>query len=335
VRLNTPTEPGTDPVNHYLSSKNDLFEHVLQGVAHSDMVGVAIRNDDKHNDRAVAISFRRRDQLSADVIWSVFQRVAQSNARFNALDSLTIVFHSAAMPVGFGRVVKSKGRSVSVMAHINRSIIEVKAETNCLAHAMIIAIAKATSNPNYKAYRQGRKIHQAVQNLLTTTVIDLSNGAGIPEIERFQEHFSQYKIVVYEGLNCDIMYEGHVDSPARINLLYDDVTRHYHVIGSLTGAMAKQFVWKGCGKGCRRDSTHTCDQTCSDCMASPSCVFSGVSNLLHRLQHSRSTTCFKNHKERRRKSPSARLGKFAILRRSRHARNQTRVWQMLLRDLQT
>jgi hypothetical protein len=94
------------------------------------------------------------------VIWSLFEMVAQSKARFNAVVPLTIVVHRVDMPVSFGRVVKSKGRQLSVMAHIKKIIIEVKAETNCLAHALVIAIAKATNDPNYKAYRQGRKIRQ-------------------------------------------------------------------------------------------------------------------------------------------------------------------------------
>jgi hypothetical protein len=144
------------------------------------------------------------------VIWSVFERVAQSNARFNALDPLTIVVHRVGMPVGFGRV-KTKGRPVDVLAHMERSIIEVKAKENCLANALVIAIAKATNNPNYNSYRRGYKISPVVDNLLVTTGIDLSQGAGIPEIERFHEHFGEYKIVVYERLNCDnIMKEGHV-----------------------------------------------------------------------------------------------------------------------------
>jgi hypothetical protein len=37
------------------------------------------------------------------------------------------------------------------------------------------------------------------------------------------------------------MFEGQVETSDRINLLYEDTTRHYHVIGSLTGAMSKQF----------------------------------------------------------------------------------------------
>ena len=67
----------------------------------------------------------------------------------------------------------------------------------------------------------------------------------IPELVRFQEHFRQYKIVVYRGLSCqDIMFEGQVDSPKRLNILYDYVERHYHVIAKLTGAMVKKYVCK-------------------------------------------------------------------------------------------
>jgi len=100
------------------------------------------------------------------------------------------------MPVGFGRV-KSKGRPLSVMAHLKRSIIEVKAGTNCLAHDLIIAIARLTNDPNYKAYLQGPRILPEVQHLLQTTGIDLQNGGGINEIQRFQDHFTEYRIVVY------------------------------------------------------------------------------------------------------------------------------------------
>jgi hypothetical protein len=91
VSLHPSTEAGTNPVKHFLSGINDPFEHDLQCVRDGDMVVVAIHNDINQNDRAVRISFRRRDQVAGDVIWSVFERVVQSNARFNALNSLTIV----------------------------------------------------------------------------------------------------------------------------------------------------------------------------------------------------------------------------------------------------
>jgi hypothetical protein len=37
------------------------------------------------------------------------------------------------------------------------------------------------------------------------------------------------------------MFEEQVDSPTQINLVYDDVERHYHVIVNITGAMAKKY----------------------------------------------------------------------------------------------
>ena len=82
------------------------------------------------------------------------------------------------------------------MAHLKTSIIEVKAEVNCLAHALIIAIARVEKNSNYDSYRRGWKILPVVRDLLETTGIDLASGGGIPELARFQEHFSEYKIVV-------------------------------------------------------------------------------------------------------------------------------------------
>jgi len=81
------------------------------------------------------------------------------------------------MPVGFGRKsVRSKGRPLAEMVRLKRSIIEVKAKTGCPAHALIIAIARITNDPDYNSYRQGYKILQKVNHLLQTTGINLQHG---------------------------------------------------------------------------------------------------------------------------------------------------------------
>jgi hypothetical protein len=197
VRPNPPSEPDTTPVDHFLASVNDLIEHAaLQDVGDADMVGIAIHNEINQHGRPIGISFRRRDQLSGDVFWRVFEKVVQSNARLNTLDTLTVLVHSVRMPVGFG-CFKNKGRPRPVMNHLKRSIPEIKAQTNCLAHALITAIANATNDPNYKAYGRGWKIHSVVQTLLETTGIDLTIGPGITELERLQTLFREYTIVVY------------------------------------------------------------------------------------------------------------------------------------------
>jgi len=108
------------------------------------------------------------------------------------------------MPVSYGKhAIKSMGRPLSVMAHLKSSIMEVKAEENCLAHALLIVIARVDNDADYTAYRKGRKIRPVVQSLLQQTGIDLANGGGIYELNRCQEHFQDYKIVVYQSLGCD------------------------------------------------------------------------------------------------------------------------------------
>jgi hypothetical protein len=42
------------------------------------MVGLTIRNQENENDHPIGFSFRRKDQISGQVIWSVFEKVAQS-----------------------------------------------------------------------------------------------------------------------------------------------------------------------------------------------------------------------------------------------------------------
>jgi hypothetical protein len=264
-----------------MASLDELFDYALQNVEDDDKVGISIRNEDNQTDKDIGLSFRQRDQISGDVIWSVLERVIQSNARFNALDKLVIVVHSVKMPAGFG-YLKTKGRPMSESAVGKRSIVKVKAEENCLAHALIIAIAKLNNDPDYESFRKGyKKILPNVQHLLTATGIDLSRGGGLPELARFQEYFSEYRIVVYEGFSCNkIMYDGQTDSQRRINLIYDDVTRHYHVINSRTGAMMRDYICNACNNGCKRAITHTCYQTCSDCMTSPPCVSQGFESLV-------------------------------------------------------
>jgi hypothetical protein len=64
-----------------------------------------------------------------------------------------------------------------------------------------------------------------VDNLFATTGIDLTNGGGIPELIKFQEHFKVYRIVAFRGSNCkDLVFDGQIESEKRINLLYDGVT---------------------------------------------------------------------------------------------------------------
>jgi len=260
VRLLPPHEgEDSNRVSHLLASVTDLFECALRNCDDSDMLGITVANEVNVQDRAIGINFRRKDQVTSEVIWSVLGKVAQSNARFNALDKLIMIVDSLKMPICHG-LITTKGRPLETMAHLKRSIVRVKAEENCLAHALIISIAKLTNDPDYNAFRQGCKIRPVVDHLLAKTGNDLTNGGGIPELMQFQEHFKEYRIV-FGGLNCeDIVFDGQVETEKRINLLYDDVPHHYHVINSVTGALSRKYFCKGCTKGYESGVTHRCQE---------------------------------------------------------------------------
>jgi len=64
-------------VGHFLASVNEHFDYVLQDVSDDDMVRITIQNQVNQNDKPIGISFRRKDQLSGEVIWSVFENLSQ------------------------------------------------------------------------------------------------------------------------------------------------------------------------------------------------------------------------------------------------------------------
>ena len=101
--------------------------------------------------------------------------VTRPNARFNASDTLVLEIHTVRMPVGFGGV-NTRGRPLPIVAHLKKIIVQVKSETNCLAHALIIAIVKITNDPSYKSYRQGKKLGPLFHQLLKTVGMNLDQG---------------------------------------------------------------------------------------------------------------------------------------------------------------
>ena len=72
-----PPSGDSEPISHFLDSVTNLCEHASRNCNDSDMVGIAIRNELNMRDKPIGISFRRKDQLSADVVLSVWEKVIQ------------------------------------------------------------------------------------------------------------------------------------------------------------------------------------------------------------------------------------------------------------------
>ena len=172
--------------------------------------------------------------------FGVYSGVIQSNARFALTDRLEVHLDHVRMPAGNGRE-KTKGRSISVLSAIKKSIVTVKTAFLCLAHALIIAIAKVNDDSKFKSYSNGYCLTEPVEKLLNACGVDLSNGGGFDELQQFQQYLSDYKIIVFDGLNPDrVIFSGNSLSTKKLYHLHDRDSGHYNVITNLKGAMAKK-----------------------------------------------------------------------------------------------
>jgi hypothetical protein len=69
VKLLPPKDGAdTDPMSHFIPSVTDQFEYALRDFRESDMVGITIRNQVNVQDKEIGLSFRRKDQLTENVI---------------------------------------------------------------------------------------------------------------------------------------------------------------------------------------------------------------------------------------------------------------------------
>jgi len=55
---------------------------------------------------------------------------------------------------------KTNSRSLDVLSAIKMSIVKVKAGSLCLAHALIIAMARVNGDPKYKSHTSGYSMKQ-------------------------------------------------------------------------------------------------------------------------------------------------------------------------------
>jgi hypothetical protein len=197
IKFNSPGEE-QDPTTYLKECITALTNYLVDKVPDRDLVGLRIRNTENVQDKMVGISLRRRDQLKPDVLWSVLGKVIQSNARFALTNRLEVHADHVRMQVGNGRE-KTKGRSLEVLNAIKKSIVIVKAGFLCLAHALIIAMARVNNDAKYKSYRNGYGLKKLVGEHLKASCVDLSNGGGFEELRQFQEYLVDYKIIMFDG----------------------------------------------------------------------------------------------------------------------------------------
>jgi hypothetical protein len=195
IKFNCPGEE-QDPTTCLKECITALTNYLVDKVPDRDLVGLRYRNTENVHDKVVGISLRRRDQLKPEVVWSVLGKVIQSNARFALTDRLEVHLDHVTMPAGNGKMAeKTKLRSLDVLSAIKKSIVVVKGAFLCLAHALIIAMARVNNDPKYALYRHGKGLMQPVEELIKASGVDLSNGGGLKSFNSFNSTFRITKLL--------------------------------------------------------------------------------------------------------------------------------------------
>ena len=266
IKFNSPVEE-QEPTAYIRECITSLTNYLFNEVSGRYLVGLRIRNTENVQDKVVGNSLRRCDHLGPDVAWDVLGKIIQSNARFNLTDRLKVHLDHVRMPAGNG-TAKTKGRPKDVLGDVKKSIVVVKTAFLCLAHALIIAMARVNGDPKYQLHRRGNKLDQPVDELLKASGVYLSTGGGLEELKQFQDYLSDYKIIVYVELSPDrIIFTGNSVSNKKFYLLYIADTDHYSAITNIKAAMVKKYICNACDT--LYDNKHKSDKSCSLCTATP------------------------------------------------------------------
>ena len=76
--------------NTFVDNLDNMLEYLLKDAEPYYMIGIKLYNEIQLGDKAIGLSFRRKDQISSEVMFQVLEKVIQSNARFSAYDKLLI-----------------------------------------------------------------------------------------------------------------------------------------------------------------------------------------------------------------------------------------------------
>ena len=122
----------------------------------------------------------------------------------------------------------------------------------------------------------------------------MSSGGGFHELQQFQEHLSDYKIIVFDVWNPDsVMFCGNSLSAKKLYLLYYRNLGDNSVITNLKGAMTKKYICNVCDS--LYDKTYECDKVCSLCTATPTCAKDHTKYCVTCNRLLLSEKCFQNH----------------------------------------
>ncbi|XP_054287996.1 uncharacterized protein LOC129003726 [Macrosteles quadrilineatus] len=271
--------PETSEIDWLRQGFGQIVNEMKEVCQEGDQLGFTLRSLNLKREESGFVTFRPANEVNEDVLWQIFGGIVQSNAEsIKSTDTFQVECTRVNLPVGKGRVRPGLYNTFDEECKARRGIVVINNKDNlCLPRALVVAIANVNKDPAYDLVRMDKAKRQTVraQKLVRRARVELpEGGAGIAELEKFQDLLKDYKITVYNynAKGRDVYFEGNVEKPKfKINLLFHN--RHYNVITSLTAAFVCNYFCDACHIPYDHKGKHRCSNICSQCQTiSPPCV---------------------------------------------------------------
>ena len=266
-------------------------------VADNDWIGMEFEHPGL--DGNVYVPLIRRDQLNADRIFAILERVLQSNEEFNIDGELTLnIVHIPNDTMNGGAPTVT----LEDVCSAKRSIIRIQNKDRlCMARAIVTALAhheqKTIPTTTWDSMRRGR-IEQ------TKRAKELHCRAGVPEgtcdiddLKKFERVLQGYRLIVLTmGRKDPVVYGGQKgDLRTPLFLYYND--NHYDTITSPSGFLNKKAFCTTCMKGYNQQKYHACHSQCDKCKCDgPPCKSElGTWECMDCQRSFHSGICFRRH----------------------------------------
>ena len=248
-----------------------IFEHLLNDVTRDmnkkDQVRFVLRSDQL--DKPISLPFMSVEQLTPERLFSQFERVIQSNQDFRLNDTVTVDIIHVEAPQGSGR---SKRTTLNIREYLHKkgSVITINNNDDnlCLAHALVVAVARIEKDPNYKTLIKPKSGTQQMKAMDLHHAANVPFGpCGLPEVDLFQKHLTNYEInIVSANHNDSIMYPPRPSTNNNVTPIYLYFhDNHYDVITSMPGFLSRVYFCHRCSKPYSCASDHLCDAMCRSC----------------------------------------------------------------------
>ncbi|XP_050497600.1 uncharacterized protein LOC114327782 isoform X2 [Diabrotica virgifera virgifera] len=188
-----------EPVGWIKKAIEGIVLKGTEGLEPTDQVGFTFCSKDIARGQGW-MRFKPASEVTVDDIWDKISSIYQSNSTGLNTETFCLGITTVKMPTGKGGQRRRAYNSFNEECSKRRGIMVIKNKDNlCLPRALVVAKAYVGKDQEWKQVRQDigkTQMERALKLIAEAAVVIPSDGAGIPELQQFQEYLKNYKIVV-------------------------------------------------------------------------------------------------------------------------------------------